>query len=141
MACISLGKVYIKGKEQDVMLVCGMITKDAELAQSRSGKRFAKASIIARENANGTTDFFTLTAWRGNTDALLQLKKGDMALCVGTFNKNERDGKVFLSLTCDFVSKTGAGCFANGTSMSAEDVLNKFQDLSGKEDEEGELPF
>lgn len=133
-------------------ILVGNLTRDPELMQSSSGVAYCKFSIAVNRryaNSNGErqTDFFNITAWRGQAESCAKyLKKGSKVLVEAEIHNNnyEKDGITrynidFLADRVLFLSRTQA-------EGGAQDEYKQEEDAPKKKstpiiDENDDLPF
>ena len=107
--------------------IMGRLGRDPEQKTTQSGKTLVKTSVAVRETADKTT-WFNVTAWDKTAEAVMRLKKGDMAAFEGrmTCDEVEKDGKkvYYWKLVAHRVHYTGKS--ENGrqetAAASADDV-------------------
>lgn len=90
-------------------ILVGHIGRVPELKFTQSGKRVAKATLATNRkiDKNGNkeiiTDWHTIQAWDESADALMQLRKGQVACIIGKESKREWQGKEYVDVVAWFV--------------------------------------
>lgn len=141
MPILKIGKEYYNGNEQQIYLMQGSATRDAE-DKHAGGHALAVVSIAAQSAQDGSTTYVTLNGWRSLAAVVRDIRKGDSVLAVGRLKQREYNEKTYWDMDADFISVSGSHLPPESFRHSGAPVTVSaadFNDISDEED--GKLPF
>lgn len=93
-------------------IIVGTLPSDAEYKQvGQNSSSLTKFGVKVGEQPSTNADqkptaiWSNCECWHSVAKVAMDLKKGDVVLCVGKIKENEHGGKVYKNLVCEFVLK------------------------------------
>lgn len=121
-------------------MVCGYVSRDAEVTRTKNGGAFTRWSVAAaKQKQPDGTEQTMWTSCQSFRSIAATIKKGDTVLAVGRIETSEHNGKTYKNLVCEFVQimQKAAPPQKPEESISAENDLSEFEEIL----DDGEVPF
>ena len=86
--------------------IVGHLGRDPVMKFTQSGKRVSDVTVATNfkdKGGNVATTWHTVKAWDDQADALMQLKKGQVAVVIGREASREYNGKTYVDISAWFV--------------------------------------
>lgn len=121
------------------VIAAGTVTRDAEFKRvGAKNSAVASFSMAAGKNADTTTIFISVKAWRSLAHVAAQAKKGDAVIAVGHYESRDWEGKKFIDLVCDWLHIIPKDTISNAQPVNMYSApAPSFDDI----EDDGPLPF
>lgn len=133
------------GESRETGLFAGLVSQDGEMRETKSGKQYGSASVLAFGRKDGTAAFMTIKSYGDFASLIANLRKGDHILCAGSVESREYNGKTYTDMMVDFLIPADAVPKATASSVEANKAaLTQRMESAGflaVEEEDAELPF
>lgn len=136
--------VYSKKQDGAIdAIICGEVSREPELKETRNGKQFIAFSVSFGEN--GVKDYIDCSVWADckSGDVAGALERGDTVLAAGVYSTRQSGEKVYKKLWCRGVFVVGvpiAAAEEPANEPGPDDVsTSSFSELVDADG--GELPF
>ncbi len=120
-----------------IIMAVGQATQDGEYKTvGEKQTPLAKFSIACGKKDDGSTRFANCQAWGRNAALAGSIVKGETVMCFGTVESREYEGKVYNTLTCDYVGLMRVPSAGFSEPKAAPETF-----AAAVDEDEGELPF